>query len=370
MKSIVFNTRRLIVRIPNIDREDHQFLFELWNNPKVMCFVGFPKGLNTSLEKVKKQLFDENKKNSSLDRVLMIEDHNKKVIGQCKLGSTNDKGVAITDVKLHPDSWGNKYGQEIKYGLLDYLFTKTAAKIVEATPNVKNRASIVMQQSVGGKEVGVYIHKFSEEKKHNTCTVESIIFHVFKDEWLKRREIEDQKITIRVNDEIVLTEIRDCDVDAYIDHFNNNNIHDNFVGNLLPYTKEKFYQFQYSIRKETLLQKNVINFAIRGNDDRLIGQINFTNISLGKSHSAEIAYWLAELFWNKGIMTKVVTALTNHAFNHMGLQRVQAHTLDFNTGSQKVLKKAGYKYEGTIIAKFKRETELLDAKLFSMVNLG
>jgi RimJ/RimL family protein N-acetyltransferase len=54
----------------------------------------------------------------------------------------DDDGIASTDIKLLPAYWGQRYGSEIKKGLVDYLFTNTDCLAVEASPNVNNIASI------------------------------------------------------------------------------------------------------------------------------------------------------------------------------------------------------------------------------------
>ena len=83
-------------------------------------------------------------------------------IGECKLHWPDREGIAATDVKLLPEFWGNKYGVEVKRGLLDYLFTHTECLAVDASPNVGNLASIKMQEAVGGVCVGESIYEFPE----------------------------------------------------------------------------------------------------------------------------------------------------------------------------------------------------------------
>ncbi len=61
--------------------------------------------------------------------------------------------------------------------------------------------------------------------------------------------------------------------------------------------------------------------------------------------TAEIGYWLGEPFWNKGIATRAVKIATHHGITRLGLVRIYANVYDFNTASQKVLAKAGYRFE-------------------------
>ena len=45
------------------------------------------------------------------------------------------------------------------------------------------------------------------------------------------------------------------------------------------------------------------HFAIRAGDDALIGVCGLNDSEIGKSHLAEVGYWLAKPFWGRGIMT-------------------------------------------------------------------
>lgn len=181
---IVFETARLRVR--QADEGDARFLFELWTNPEVMKFVGFPQGLRIGLEQVERQIREQG--SSPFDVVLMVErKQDGVVIGQCKLGSSNEGGVAHTDVKLSPEFWGNRYGVEIKQGLLDYLFTHTDCVAVEATPNVNNLASIGMQEAVGGERVGEGVFEFPPEMRDYTTPVPHLVYQVSRACWEQRR---------------------------------------------------------------------------------------------------------------------------------------------------------------------------------------
>lgn len=61
--------------------------------------------------------------------------------------------------------------------------------------------------------------------------------------------------------------------------------------------------------------------------------------------TAEIGYWLGEPFWNKGIATGSVLLATQHGITRLGLVRIYANVYDFNKLSQRVLEKAGYRFE-------------------------
>ena len=62
--------------------------------------------------------------------------------------------------------------------------------------------------------------------------------------------------------------------------------------------------------------------------------------------SAEIGYWLGKPYWGRGIMTPAVKAMTRYAIDNFGLTRVFAVISARNTGSMRVVEKAGYVREG------------------------
>jgi RimJ/RimL family protein N-acetyltransferase len=99
MEKWSLNTSRLVIRPAKANREDTDFLYGLWTNSEVMRFVGFPDGLRTSHAEIEAQL--KGRHNSIYDRVLLAcRQMEGNPIGECKLGSVNDKKTAETDVKL------------------------------------------------------------------------------------------------------------------------------------------------------------------------------------------------------------------------------------------------------------------------------
>lgn len=181
----IITTERLFVRFATPG--DVDMLYALWTDPRVMTHVGFPKGLKITKDQINEQLRSESGR--ILDAVLITAlNSTSQSIGQVKIGSPDERGISETDVKLFPAFWGHGYGLEIKLGLVDYLFTHTDAKIVQATPNVSNIASIRMQERAGGKRVGEGIFEFPEYMKEDTQPVPHYIYHIHREDWEKKRE--------------------------------------------------------------------------------------------------------------------------------------------------------------------------------------
>ncbi len=57
-------------------------------------------------------------------------------------------------------------------------------------------------------------------------------------------------------------------------------------------------------------------------------------------------YKIHPVYWNKGYATETLIAVINFGFDHLKLHRIQAGCAVDNTGSIKVLEKAGMTREG------------------------
>lgn len=182
---IVFETERLLVRKAVLDDAAH--FYALWTNPLVMEPVGFPQGLRVTHKQVE-DLIREQGEGAFNGRLLILLKATGEKVGEAALHAPNKNGIAETDVKLLPQFWGNKYGVEVKQGLVDYLFTHTTCTIVQASPNVNNIASIKMQEAVGGICVGEKVHEFPEHMRDYTQDVHATIYHVRREDWEKRDE--------------------------------------------------------------------------------------------------------------------------------------------------------------------------------------
>ena len=128
------------------------------------------------------------------------------------------------------------------------------------------------------------------------------------------------------------------DVESTVRHANNKkiwlNIRDRFP---YPYTKadaQKWIQSALSAGPET-------NFAIAVSGEA-VGGIGFEVKTDVERFSAEVGYWLGEEFWNRGICTGFLKAVTPYAIKAYNLNRIFALPFIENQASIRVLEKAGY----------------------------
>ncbi|MBN1657508.1 MAG: GNAT family N-acetyltransferase [Anaerolineae bacterium] len=176
----VFDTERLVIR-PAAE-QDVELLYELWTDPRVMAYVGFPHGLRITRQEIEQRLQEPFE--SEFERVLVVERKDTgQAIGECGMHAPDEAGIAGTDVKLLPAFWGHRYGVEVKRGLVSHLFTHTRCTAVEATPNVDNVASIKMQEAVGGVRTGEQVYEFPESMRDYTTPVHHYIYRVHREDW-------------------------------------------------------------------------------------------------------------------------------------------------------------------------------------------
>lgn len=86
-------------------------------------------------------------------------------------------------------------------------------------------------------------------------------------------------------------------------------------------------------------------YAVELIDGALIGAAGCRWASQ-KDRCMELGYWLGEPFWGRGLATEAAQKLVGHVFAAYPAERVQAHFIDGNTGSGRVLEKIGMRFEG------------------------
>jgi ribosomal-protein-alanine N-acetyltransferase len=82
------------------------------------------------------------------------------------------------------------------------------------------------------------------------------------------------------------------------------------------------------------------------NDDRLVGTISLANVSRGAWQNATVGYFVDNDQNNKGYATEAVRLIVRVAFEQLGLHRVQAGVMPRNHASNRVMEKAGFRFEG------------------------
>jgi ribosomal-protein-alanine N-acetyltransferase len=80
-----------------------------------------------------------------------------------------------------------------------------------------------------------------------------------------------------------------------------------------------------------------------------------------ENKKAEIGFWLLPENWGRGIMTEAIPLILNHAFNNLGLHRVEGFVETENENCIKALLKLKFKHEGTM-----KDCEVKNGKMISL----
>ncbi|MCL6597744.1 MAG: GNAT family N-acetyltransferase [Alicyclobacillus macrosporangiidus] len=111
---------------------------------------------------------------------------------------------------------------------------------------------------------------------------------------------------------------------------------------------EEFYTFDYQRRSiqsglALMEQNQKYSFGIFLNEtDELIGVVSLTEIVRGPLQTCWIGYYLDQAHNGHGYTTEAVRLVVDYAFRVLKLHRVEAGVMPHNTGSIRVLEKAGF----------------------------
>lgn len=107
-----------------------------------------------------------------------------------------------------------------------------------------------------------------------------------------------------------------------------------------PYTNTDGEEF---IRMALVSKEN--RFMAIDVDGRAVGGIGVFPQKDIYRKNAELGYWLAEPYWNQGIMTWAVLEMVDWAFSNLSVTRIFARPFGSNIASHRVLQKAGFQLE-------------------------
>ena len=156
-----------------------------------------------------------------------------------------------------------------------------------------------------------------------------------------------------------------ADVPALARHLNNKNIWDNCRDALpYPYTEKDAEQFISFVEG----QSEQSNYCIEINHEAA-GNISFIRGTDVERYNAELGYWLAEPYWNLGIMTEAVRQAIEDYLSHSDIIRIHAHVYENNLKSMKVLEKAGFHKCGILRKACFKNGRFVDCHCYELVKL-
>lgn len=105
-------------------------------------------------------------------------------------------------------------------------------------------------------------------------------------------------------------------------------------------------------------------------DGEAAGGIGAHRLEGEKRCSAELGYWLAEPYWDRGIATDAVRGFVPVAFSRLGIIRLHAGIFSNNPASMRVLEKCGFVREDVHRSAIVKGGEVLDEVVYAMVKVG
>ena len=140
--------------------------------------------------------------------------------------------------------------------------------------------------------------------------------------------------------------LRKLDIDdlpLLLKYADNKKISDRIINIPHPY-REPNAVFRLSYVVQGFKHKSRYVFAIESKAEKhFIGEIS---LHLLKGNGAELGYWIAEPFWNKGIATEAIGAILKFGFETLELQFIAASCNKDNAASSRVLEKNNFLENG------------------------
>ena len=103
-------------------------------------------------------------------------------------------------------------------------------------------------------------------------------------------------------------------------------------------------------------------------DSKIIGCIGLTSINKYDG-TVTFGYWLGKKYWKQGIMTEASERILRFAFNQLKLRRINVSVYIGNKASNALIKKLGFRYEGTCIKSHRTKStgKLVDSKIYGLL---
>lgn len=100
--------------------------------------------------------------------------------------------------------------------------------------------------------------------------------------------------------------------------------------------------------------------------NKVIGTCSFVDWS-NNNQKAEIGYVLNRNYWGQGLVSEAIKEVIKFGFEILELNRIEGGCDTDNIGSEKVMLKAGFKYEGTLRKNEYIKGEFRDTKVYSII---
>ena len=148
---------------------------------------------------------------------------------------------------------------------------------------------------------------------------------------------------------------------SLVQHANNRkiwqNVRDRFPH---PYTENDAKLWIKIANRDTTM----LNLAMEV-DGQAVGDVGVMFKDDVYRRTAEIGYWLGEAYWNRGLASQAVAAVSDYVFAHFDIVRLYANLFAHNAVSARVLEKAGYTFEARLRQSVFKDGQILDELVYA-----
>ena len=165
---------------------------------------------------------------------------------------------------------------------------------------------------------------------------------------------------IQVDDTISLEFLEEIHAESLLNLVNANRT---YLREWLPWVDQMHtvanFAYYISETKRRAAEKTDFGYAIII-DKNIAGRIGLHHINQ-QNKIGEIGYWLADGLQGRGIITKCCTAIINHGFTQLGLNRIEIKCATENNKSRAIAEKLQFKQEGIL-----KQAEWLNGKFIDL----
>lgn len=148
-------------------------------------------------------------------------------------------------------------------------------------------------------------------------------------------------------------------------NLNNLNVLNNLRDGLpYPYTEQDAEDYIRAMLSSD--KNNTFAFAITLND-KVIGSIGVFRQDNIHSRTAEMGYYIGELYWGNGYMTSAIKQVCKYVFNNSDIIRIYAEPFIHNIASCRALEKAGFQCEGILRSNAVKCGQVVDMKMYALI---
>ncbi|MCL1663807.1 GNAT family N-acetyltransferase [Elizabethkingia ursingii] len=162
---------------------------------------------------------------------------------------------------------------------------------------------------------------------------------------------------------LVLSLLKESDIPLITEYLQEKIISDNTSNIPHPYS-ESDAQAWIKMSDDALKSNTGYTFAIREKEGKIIGAIGLHDRGDDK---AELGYWIAVPFWNKGFATEAASAILNFGIKELKFHKIYATHFIHNPASGKIMEKIGMQKEAVLKDHIKKEGQYLDIQMYSLI---